>query len=98
LTYPDDLVHKNQNYKVYIIGSGPCVWQGPSLSTMGYSVSILPDLKIVQNYDALENIENPTHPLELTLGSSTDTNLGHTTAVVVSLKIKKPYCSLGQIC
>jgi hypothetical protein len=28
------------------VGSGPSLWQGPSLSTMGYSVRILQDLKI----------------------------------------------------
>ena len=31
----------------------------------------------IQKYDGLENIENPSRALEVTLGSSTDTNLGH---------------------
>ena len=31
----------------------------------------------IQKYDGLENIENPSPALEVTLGSSTDTNLGH---------------------
>jgi hypothetical protein len=30
-----------------------------------------------QKYDGLENIENPSRALEVTLGSSTDTNLGY---------------------
>ena len=30
----------------------------------------------IQKYDGLENIENPSPALEVTLGSSTDTNLG----------------------
>jgi hypothetical protein len=43
------------NYKVCIIGSGPSVRQGPSLSTMGYSVRIPPDLKIQLYYPAGSN-------------------------------------------
>ena len=31
----------------------------------------------IQKYDGLEKIENPSRALEVTLGSSTDTNLGH---------------------
>jgi hypothetical protein len=31
----------------------------------------------IQKYDVLENIENPSHALEVTLGSSTYTNLGN---------------------
>jgi hypothetical protein len=31
----------------------------------------------IQKYDGLENIENPSRALEVTLGSSTDTNLDH---------------------
>ena len=31
----------------------------------------------IQKYDGLENIENPSRALEVTRGSSTDTNLGH---------------------
>ena len=31
----------------------------------------------MQKYDGLENIENPSGALEVTRGSSTDTNLGH---------------------
>jgi hypothetical protein len=31
----------------------------------------------VQKYDGLENIQNRSPPLEVTLGSSTDTDLGH---------------------
>jgi hypothetical protein len=31
----------------------------------------------IQKYDGLENIENPSRALEIILGSSTDTNLGH---------------------
>ena len=33
--------------------------------------------KHVQKYDGSENIENPSRALEVTLGSSTDINLGH---------------------
>ncbi len=32
---------------------------------------------LVQKYNGLENIENPSRALEVTRGSSTDTNLGH---------------------
>ena len=31
----------------------------------------------IQKYDGLENIDNPSRALEVTRGSSTDTNLGH---------------------
>ena len=31
----------------------------------------------IQKYDGLENIENPSRALDVTRGSSTDTNLGH---------------------
>jgi hypothetical protein len=31
----------------------------------------------IQKYDGLENVKNPSRALEVTLGSSTDTNLGH---------------------
>ena len=31
----------------------------------------------MQKYDGLENIENTSRALEVTLGPSTDTNLGH---------------------
>ena len=31
----------------------------------------------IQKYDGLENTENPSRALEVTRGSSTDTNLGH---------------------
>ena len=31
----------------------------------------------IQKYDGLENIENSSRALEVTLGSSTDTNLDH---------------------
>ena len=31
----------------------------------------------IQKYDGFENIENPSPPLEVILGSSTDTNLGN---------------------
>ena len=31
----------------------------------------------IQKYDGLKNIENPSRALEVSLGSSTDTNLGH---------------------
>ena len=31
----------------------------------------------MQKYNGLENIEKRSHALEVTLGSSTDTNLGH---------------------
>jgi hypothetical protein len=31
----------------------------------------------IQKYDGLEKIENPGRVLEVTLGSSTDTNLGY---------------------
>ena len=33
--------------------------------------------KFLPKYDGLENIEKPTRALKVTLGSSTDTNLGH---------------------
>ena len=39
---------------------------------------LFPETKLhVQKYDGLENIEKPSRALEVTLGSSTDTNLGH---------------------
>ena len=31
----------------------------------------------IQKYDGLENTENPSPPMEVNLGSSADTNLGH---------------------
>ena len=31
----------------------------------------------IQKYDGFDNIENRSPPLEVTLGSSTNTNLGH---------------------
>jgi hypothetical protein len=31
----------------------------------------------IQKYGGLENIEKPSRALQVTLGSSTDTNLGH---------------------
>ena len=40
----------------------------------------------IQKYDGLENIENPSRALEVTLGSSTDINLGHN-----HTKFKKTY-------
>jgi hypothetical protein len=41
-------------------------------------MSSIPQTKLhIQKYERLENIENPSCALEVTLGSSTDTNLGH---------------------
>jgi hypothetical protein len=40
----------------------------------------------IQKYDGLGNIENPIRALEVTLGSSTDTNSGHN-----HTKFKKTY-------
>ena len=38
----------------------------------------MPETKFhIQKYDGLEDIEKPSRALEVTLGSSTDTNLGH---------------------
>ena len=40
--------------------------------------ALLPKTKFhIQKYDELENIENPSCALEVILGSSTDTSLGH---------------------
>ena len=41
-------------------------------------IELYPEAKFhIQKYDGLENIEKRGHALEVTLGSSTDTNLGH---------------------
>ena len=41
-------------------------------------LALSPETKFhIQKYDGLENIEKPSPALEVTLGSSTDTNLGH---------------------
>ena len=44
-------------------------------------------LNLVQKYDGLENMEKPSRALEVTLCSSTDTNLGHNhTKITLNLK------------
>ena len=37
------MIHKKQNYKVYIIRGGPTAWQGPSLSCTMYFVDMICD-------------------------------------------------------
>jgi hypothetical protein len=40
--------------------------------------ALFPETKFhIQKYDGLENIGKPSRALEVTLGLSTDTNLGH---------------------
>ena len=42
------------------------------------NTALFPETKFhIQKYDGLENIEKRSPALEVTLGSSTDTNLGH---------------------
>jgi hypothetical protein len=42
------------------------------------ALALFPETKFqIQKYDGLENIEKRSRALEVTLGSSTDTNLGH---------------------
>jgi hypothetical protein len=48
----------------------------------------------IQKYNGSENIENPSPPLEVTLGSSTDTNLGHNHTKKINFLRKKP---MGEI-
>ena len=40
----------------------------------------------IQKYDGLENIEKRSPALEVTLGSSTDTNLGHNHTKIIYKK------------
>ena len=40
--------------------------------------ALVPETKLhIQKYDGLENMDKPSRALEVTLGSSIDTNLGH---------------------
>ena len=53
------------------------LWSDDLISKM-LTIEISAETKFhVQKYDGLENIEKRSPPLEVTLGSSTDTNLGH---------------------
>ena len=50
--------------------------------------ALSPETKFhIQKYDGLENIEKRSPPLEVTMGSSTETNLGHIR--IITEKIKK---------
>ena len=53
------------------------MWNFVSGNKAHRAVDLFPETKFhIRKYDGIENIEKRSPPLEVTLGSSTDTNLG----------------------